>query len=302
MSAAALIAIDWGTSSFRASLLDRDGAALDRIDAAEGIRAVPDRNFDTAFHRLLGPWIERHPVPILASGMITSRNGWIETPYLGLPAGARELAGALARHETRGTLLHFVTGLADDRPGRAPEIMRGEETEIVGALASGSGDGLFVLPGTHSKWATVAESRVTGFATYMTGEIHAALRGHTILGALMQPGPFAEDALLRGVEQGLSAGPALLNRLFHVRTLTLFGRLAPEEASDFLSGLLIGSEIAAALDVASADAPVTLVGRSDLASRYETALKAAGRPCRRAAPDLAARGLLEIARMAELLK
>ncbi len=299
-SDAALIAVDWGTSSFRACLLSPSGEVLDQIEAPDGILSVGEEGFEATLLRHIGPW--RAPArPIAISGMITSRNGWVETPYVDLPAGRRELAGALTLHQLAdGGEVHFVTGVMQ-RDGDRFDIIRGEECQVVGALLGGAADGLFVLPGTHSKWVAVEDGRIARFSTYMTGELFAALRGHTILGRLMTPGPFARDAFLAGAAAGRETGGALLRELFQLRTRTLFGRLAAEDGADYLSGLLIGHEIADALRHRDGGGAVTIVGRSDLAERYETALREAGCEVRRTGPNLAALGVFAIAQSAGLI-
>ncbi|MDJ1017055.1 MAG: 2-dehydro-3-deoxygalactonokinase [Paracoccaceae bacterium] len=297
----ALIGIDWGTSSLRAFLIGRDGAVLDRLSSPEGIMHVPDRDFEAVFIRLVGPWLSKKPLPILASGMITSRNGWVETPYEQLPLGAQGLARSLVAHETSaGARLHFVTG-ATALHDSGPDVMRGEETQIVGAAAMGLSDGLFVMPGTHSKWVIVESGRIADYATYMTGEVFAALREHTILGTLMQEGPFSEEGFDRGIAAGLKSKSRLLHALFHVRTLPLMGQMEPSMVADYLSGMLIGSEIAAELENGDGVAEVTIVGRSDLANRYERGLAQARVASLRAPDDIVAIGHFVIAKAAGLI-
>ncbi|TNF20289.1 MAG: 2-dehydro-3-deoxygalactonokinase [Rhodobacteraceae bacterium] len=297
----ALIGLDWGTSSFRAALIGAEGRVLDRLAAPEGIMHVEGGRFEAAFTRLLAPWAQHAGLPVLASGMITSRNGWVETPYAGLPAGEADLAAAMQVHRTgEGRVVHFVTGLATEADG-APDVMRGEETQIVGAVAAGIRAGRFVMPGTHSKWVEVAQGRITGFSTWMTGDIFAALRDHTILKALMVAGPFHDEGFRLGVAAGLSAGSDLLHRLFHARSLPLFDKIPAEASADYLSGMLIGAEIAGGSADLQAQGPVTIIGRDDLADRYETALGLAGLQSHRAAPEIVARGHFTIAKAAGLI-
>lgn len=198
-----------------------------------------------------------------------------------------------------GGKIHFVTGMTT-RHGNAPDVMRGEETQIIGASALGMGDGVFVLPGTHSKWLTVANDLITDYATFMTGEVFAALRDHTILGKLMAPGPFHEKGFLLGLASGLSDNAQLLHQLFHVRTLPLFENISEDMTEDYLSGLLIGAEINS-VDLVENSGPVTIIGRDDLADRYEIALGAAGIKSRRAEGDIVASGHFLIAKTAGLL-
>jgi 2-dehydro-3-deoxygalactonokinase len=297
----ALIGLDWGTTSLRVYLIGSDGQVLDHRESREGILQVPGGDFaGTLAARLADRW--RGDLPIVASGMITSRNGWIETPYVDLPAGGAELAAGLVRHAIPGgPVVHFVPGLATEHDG-VPDVMRGEETEIVGAVAGGFGDGLYVMPGTHSKWVMVRDRKLTAYATFMTGEIFAALKDHTILGRLMHDADiFQDDAFARGVEASRTSGTEVLHRLFSVRTLPLFGRLAPEEASDFMSGLLYGAEIAAGQARFEAGSGATVVGSRELSARVRRALELCGIEAQIAPADCAARGLFEIAAAAGLV-
>ncbi len=297
----ALIGIDWGTSSLRAFLIGSEGDVLDSVCSAQGIMHVENRDFDSVLHGLIEPWVGVKDLPVIASGMITSRNGWVETPYVKVPSGADDLADALVPLETaEGVTVRFVTGMTTEHDG-APDVMRGEETQIVGAWAMGMGDGVFVMPGTHSKWITVSDGRIEDYATFMTGEVFGALRAHTILGTLMVEAPFNEEGFHQGVESGLVSGANLLHELFHVRTLPLFGRISEEMAADYLSGMLIGAEIRAANAKLMQGEVVTIVGRDDLTDRYDIALGLAGLESRRAPDNIVARGHFLIAKSAGLL-
>lgn len=295
-----LIGIDWGTSSLRAFLIGNHGEVLDTVSAPQGIMQVGDRDFDPIFERVVRPWLEHRALPIVASGMITSRNGWRETPYIRVPSGAEELAKHLVRHQSSsGIELWFVTGLTTERDG-APDVMRGEETQIVGATAAGMGDGIYVMPGTHSKWISVLGGKIEDYSTYMTGELFGVLKAHTILGTLMVEGPFNDTGFKLGVEASLAGAGDLLHRLFRVRTLPLFGRIGTEMAADYLSGMLIGDEIRAAAGNFGSTT-VTIVGGSDLAQRYARAFELAGLNSRMAPDNIAALGHFMIAREAGLL-
>ncbi len=300
-SDAALLGIDWGTSSLRAFLIGADGSVLDSMSTSEGIMNVAGKDFDAVFDRVVRSFPARSGLPVLMSGMITSRNGWVETPYAHLPLGADELAQSLCHYQTtNGSDVHFVTGAATEHDGR-PDVMRGEETQIVGALASDMTGGMFVMPGTHSKWVTVSASKIVDFSTYMTGEVFAALKDNTILGTLMEPGPFDTSGFEDGVAAGLDGNANLLHNLFHVRTLPLMEKIPQSAVADYMSGLLIGTEIAAATKDVSAGDPVTIVGRSDLSYLYEIALRAGGFTTRPAPNDIVATGHFLIARAAGLL-
>jgi 2-dehydro-3-deoxygalactonokinase len=182
-----------------------------------------------------------------------------------------------------------------------PDVMRGEETQIFGALAlSGREDGLFLLPGTHSKWAEVADGRIVSFRTFMTGEVFGALKDHTILGRLMREAAPDADAFARGVAEGAALGSAgaLLNRLFATRTYRLMDKLPDTALADYLSGLLIGAEIAEA--TRRATAAVTIIASTTLAARYTDALRLLGHASTLAPEDCVAAGHWRIARAAGL--
>ena len=295
-----LVALDWGLTRLRAYLLDGGGSIVERRDSAAGVLAIEAGGFEAALAAAISHW---GAAPVIASGMITSRQGWVETPYLDCPAGAGEIAAALTAHEGAAGPIHFAPGLATRGGGGVPDVMRGEEVQIVGALGPGGGDGeLFLLPGTHSKWARTAAGRVRGFATFMTGEVFSILCEHSILGRMMTAGAQDADAFRRGLDDAWDGGRAggLLHRLFGARTLALFDELASNQTADYLSGLLIGHEVAEGLGFGEA-AAVTIVGTADLALRYETALAHRGVPARRAPDDVAATGLHAIARAAGLI-
>ncbi len=238
-------------------------------------------------------------LPILMSGMVGSRSGWREVPYLevGRGVGAADLAAAAVEVETPAGAARIVPGLASgaDAP---PDVMRGEETQVLGALD----EGLAILPGTHSKLVRVAGGRITGFRTAMTGELYGALAQHTILGETIAApaGPAeAQAGFARGLEAaaGLERPGALLHQLFAVRAGVLLERMPPGQAGEFLSGLLIGAEVAAA--GIGRNARVHVIGEAQLSERYATALEAAGAAPVIAPPDTAAAGLHAIARLIE---
>lgn len=297
-----LIGVDWGTSSLRAFLIGAGGQVLKRVSSFEGIMQASNQAFEVVLDRLIAPWLGGTPLPILASGMITSRSGWLETPYTEMPLDACRLASSLVPHLTAsGKRILFVTGASTELLGK-PDVMRGEETQIIGAAAVGLNNGTFVLPGTHSKWVQVSDGQIVDFSTYMTGEIFAALKGHTILGKLMEDAKFNSDGFEAGVRAGLEGKGNLLHNLFHVRTLPLMDKLPRIATADYLSGLLIGTEVAAATGGDEIITAVTLVGRSDLSERYEIALRIAGMESRRAPEDIVAMGHYLIASAAGLLK
>lgn len=269
-----LIGVDWGTSNLRAFRFDADGVAGEQREAPKGVLAVADGDFEGVLAALAGDWLTEEPARWLLCGMIGSRQGWLETPYAPCPADEVALAGALAPLATRLGPAWIVPGVSFETPDRV-DAMRGEETQIVGVVDPGY-YGVVVAPGTHSKWAEVGAGRITGFRTFMTGELFAVLKAHSILGRLIEAGPPDADAFALGVLRAL-ADPAITSLLFTARAEGLMGRIAPASLESYLSGLLIGAEVAGGLSACPADATITLIGAPQISALYLEALGLAGR-------------------------
>ena len=285
-----MIGVDWGTSSFRAFRLTRDGAIRDRRGAPRGIMAIPDGRFADTLREEIGPWLasgERH---VLLSGMIGSRQGWVEAPYLPCPAGPAEIAAALIDVAFDWAQVKIVPGVSAIDASGVAELMRGEETQLVGVLGAVGGVAWACLPGTHAKWARVEDGRIAGFSTYLTGEAYAALRGHTILGRMMRDGATEPAAFDQGVARAAQPG-GLLHHLFGVRSLALVGRLTEGEGASYLSGLLIGHEVRAALAGIPSGAVVHMIGAPELTALYARAVEACGGMAERLNGEAAAKGL-----------
>ena len=273
-----LVALDWGTTSLRAYLLGAAGVVLDRRSESLGILQIPGRDFAGVYRTVTKEWRQHHPgLPAIASGMIGSAQGWIEAPYVDVPADLDAVVRMMAVEPDTG--LRIIPGLS--QRGAAPDVMRGEETQLFGAQAhsrSLAHGGRVVLPGTHSKWARISNGRIEGFTTYMTGELFAVLRGHSILGRLADPAAAGETAVgpgfLRGVQAARDAPGALSSLLFSARSTVLVGDLPATESLDYLSGLLIGDELRWALT--AGDPPLAIVGDPTLGGRYVAALREFG--------------------------
>ena len=330
------IGLDWGTSAARAFVFDAGGQVLAEsppsVGAALGVQSLhaslgrPPEAAD--FARALATLLDSLPgepdtsadavqwPPLIACGMIGSKQGLIDAGYLACPIAPAELAGRLVPAPCGQFLLHVVPGLkmasTPERPGRMrqmPDVMRGEETQILGVLGmklpgekdpvamdasklepkreAGSPSQvarLMVLPGSHSKWASVHEGRIERFETHFSGELFAALSQHTILGRLFEPATAAASAGEQAFHDGLAlareAPDQMQKHLFSVRALGLSGELAAQAGASFLSGLLIGHELCAALPGFDPDLAIDIVGSDALCARYATALKAFGRESR----------------------
>jgi 2-dehydro-3-deoxygalactonokinase len=301
----ALIAIDWGTSAARAYRLDARGGIVDERSAPLGVQKVAAGGFPEALRVLLDGMADEG-MPLIACGMIGSRQGWVEAPYRECPADLDAFAAALTL--VPGTRLTIVPGLiCRDRTG-VPDVMRGEETKVLGAFDASVPQGerrVIVLPGTHCKWALVGARGIETFATFMTGEMYAVLREHSILGRLAVAGSDG-TALERGVARSLAAEAGLTHDLFSARALALTGELAPEAVGDYLSGLLLGAEIAAGRrwleQHAVAGESLTLVGDAALCERYRRAFALASIDAAPGRPAAAARGLWRIAQRAGMVR
>jgi 2-dehydro-3-deoxygalactonokinase len=306
MKTPSLIGLDWGTSVLRAYLLGEGGAVLASRSENWGIMHVPGGDFPAAYDAMTLAWREKWPgLPALSSGMVGSAQGWRHAPYCPCPSGVNDLAQAMVQVSlSDNCLLHIVPGLL--LSGAVPDVIRGEETQIFGAMMSVpelAEDALFILPGSHSKWAVVRREKIVDFKTYMTGELFAALCEHTILGRPAREadaGKSTSEAFERGVcaiRDGGARGLSAL--LFSTRSLVLTQQLDAGDSLEYLSGLLIGEEIRCALP---AGAPhLALIGARALCERYQRALVLFGSPTPRLVEDTAAKGLWEIARISGLL-
>ena len=290
-----LIAIDWGTSSLRGAQLGAEGQVLATRELARGILTVPPSQFETVFNEHFGDWMTAPDALCLISGMAGSRQGWQEAPYCPCPAGFTELGQHLLwLQQDRIALVPGLSCLGQDAM-QTPDVMRGEEVQIFGALQlAGRDTATLVLPGTHSKWAQVDNARVTRFRTFMTGELYALLSQHSILGKTLDlNGEFNEAAFLQGVDQIQAAG-SVLHQLFAVRTLGLFERLPAADLPSYLSGLLIGEELRTQNRPAT-QGPLILIGSDSLTLRYTLALRHLGIDCRSHGAEATWAGLFALA-------
>jgi 2-dehydro-3-deoxygalactonokinase len=271
----ALLGIDWGTSNRRAWWLDADGALLAEHGDGQGLFASQGR-FAAALDDLLahGPALPPH-APILMSGMVGSASGWQEVPYADTATPLHALRHQLAAVASARWRCFIVPGVRFDGPDGSVDVMRGEETQLLGALALGQGDGWAVLPGTHSKWVRLEGGRVAELATFMTGELFALLTQHGTLAAITREGAARPDAFDRGL--AAAGRSALSHALFGCRAQVVAGRMPAADAREYLSGLLIGAEWHDVRRRTGALPPrVALIGSVDLENRYAAAGAAFG--------------------------
>lgn len=315
---ARVIALDWGSTSCRAYLLDENAVPLAYASSDEGVLAVsagtdpgPQRAaaYEAALHRLCEDWVKDGSLPIIACGMVGSDQGWATVPYASLPLDLCEPAFVLEPVQTRFGTMHIVPGV--ESTGTAPDVIRGEETQLVAgmleliAAGGADGDNVFVLPGTHSKWARTSGTRLVEFRTWMTGEMYALVREHSIVGRAAQPSKRADwGAFDAGVERARAfADDGILGTLFSTRALVLANKLSPRSVDDYLSGLMIGAETVSVVQgwLGGHAGPIRMSGSAVLSERYERALSALNVTTVRASPDATASALGHLAERAGLV-
>ncbi|MCZ8335259.1 MAG: 2-dehydro-3-deoxygalactonokinase [Rhodobacteraceae bacterium] len=268
------IAVDWGTTNLRAFAIGRGGVVA-QVTSDDGMGKLDKDGFEPALLRLIGPWLaEGRVTEVVACGMVGSRQGWHEAPYRAVPCAPLD-PGSLVTAPTRDARIRvrLVPGLKQAQPA---DVMRGEETQIAGALALMPGfDGVICLPGTHSKWAHLSAGEVVSFQTYLTGEMFALLSQASVLRHGMQGEGWDEAAFDAGVSDALSRPERIGAKLFGIRAEGLISGLPAAAARARLSGLLIGMELAAARPYWLGQA-VVIVGSEGISASYARALKALG--------------------------
>jgi 2-dehydro-3-deoxygalactonokinase len=288
-----VIGVDWGTSNFRAYRINAEGAVVARSSSPQGILRVGEGNFEEALRAEVGAWLQEGENQILLCGMAGSRQGWMEAGYLRCPVGIEELAGSVIQVPFFGAQVLLVPGVMGPDAGKAPELMRGEETAAMGILDDCAGAGLVCFPGTHSKWIQLSDGKIVSFTTSMTGEVYGALCKCTILERTMTGSAVTEEAAFREGVLRSSDGGGLLHHLFGVRTRVLMGQLGEEASASYLSGLLIGHEVRATMP---RGAGVVLAGAAQLCGLYMQAIEACGGRAKLAEENAAALGLVAIGR------
>jgi 2-dehydro-3-deoxygalactonokinase len=277
----AFIAGDWGMTHLTLVLCDASGNA---IETRRGAGAAESRGrFAQEFDALSAGWNAAGPKPVVLCGTVGASFGWREAPCLPAPANLGELAG---RCVTVRDGIRIVPGVRCTNPLGAPDIMRSEETQLLGAqgldATMGRGQQLVCMPGTHTKWVSLQGSVLRQFLTSPTGELFAMLREHSVLVG-DQPAPYAHDPV--EFERGLAAAAAhpevsVLHKLFQCRTLRLERQLSAEGAPSWMSGLLVGTDVAGALPLFAAHdarAPVYVIGTPELTAAYSLAIARHGR-------------------------
>ena len=262
------IAVDWGTTNRRAYRIENGGRNAAEFEDGKGILSVGRGGFEAAIAEIREKLGER---PMLLAGMVGSNRGWVEAPYVPCPASADDLARGLVRI---GEDVAIVPGVSMS-DGRS-DVMRGEEVQLLGAIASGQipKDCLVCHPGTHNKWVRVTSGRIASFQTVMTGELFSMLKARSILSDLLSQRVKPAEAFREGVRRGLE-GAGITSELFEVRARFLLGKLAAADGASMVSGLLIGEDVRVGLKE-SMGSSVVVMGRPELTRLYTAALEVAG--------------------------
>lgn len=266
------VALDWGSTNLRAYAM-QGHSILAQADGPGAATLSDGAMFEAALLGAVGDWLGDAPMPMLACGMVGSRQGWIEAPYLDLPCPPIDPAAMVRAPASDPRIdLRILPGLRQKNPA---DVMRGEETQLAGLLAlSPDFDGVACLPGTHSKWARISAGEVVGFQTALTGELFHLLSTTSVLRHGMGAG-WDDAAFEAGVTEGRRDADRLIARLFTLRAEGLAGELPPDAARARLSGLLIGAELAAMRGWWLGQ-DVALIGAQALTARYAAALALQG--------------------------
>ncbi|TFW05169.1 2-dehydro-3-deoxygalactonokinase [Oxalobacteraceae bacterium OM1] len=280
------VGIDWGTSNRRAYVLDDRGEIVRHHSDDQGILQVTRGGYVSSLWELLQR-LEVQEADVVMCGMVGSRNGWQEAPYLGIEQPLTTLRDAMMEVESGlpGVRCRIVPGYAYTDPQGMPDVMRGEETQVLGALALSAANGWFLHPGTHSKWVRVEEGCMQQFATFMTGELYALMSEHGTLSKVMAQRESVPEAFAAGVRASEHGG--FTHLAFCCRALVVTDRMPPEHTASYLSGLLIGAEVHDILrrPETRIEAPVQVIGSPTLTSRYMSALELLNVPARAWQPD-----------------
>lgn len=299
----AVVAVDWGTSNLRLWPLDRTGNPIDCIKSNEGMRNLAQADFAVTLDRHLEKAGAPADVPVIMCGMVGARQGWQEAPYVSVPCDIAEPASGAVSVKNMARDIRILPGMANRNVGQA-DVMRSEETQLLG-LVEHLGDtlsGLVCMPGTHAKWVHVENHRVLDFFTSLSGEMFAALGAASVLKHALEgaSGQVDENGAVftDGVMQSLDNPATILNRLFSVRPKSLLHDLSNEDAAAFISGTIIGQDIAGAKARFGNYSSVTLVESGHLGSLYASALQIAGFKTQAVDGDeLAVAGLVHAARL-----
>ena len=264
------IAIDWGTSNFRAYLLDND-KVLDKISSNDGMKFVKRNDFENVLIKNLSSWFSSNDnIQILASGMVGAKQGWTEVPYAKAPCEVLKLNLGTPKVKNKKLKVYILSGISQNNP---EDVMRGEETQLAGFLLDNpTFNGSICLPGTHSKWVNVEKYKILNFNTYLTGELYEIVKKYSVLKHSLSNNDICEKKLIEGVEITLKSPNNFSNKLFQLRAKDLLKNQSSVEANSLLSGYFLGLELLGS-KVYWFRKDVILIGSDFLNRYYELCLK-----------------------------
>lgn len=313
LNRAALICVDWGSSNFRAFLLDHSGNLLDTIDTNQGMLKLEQSSFEPVLLNLLEEWVAEEKIPILMAGMVGSAGGWRNIEYVACPIDIENLSANIIPIENALNLkIAIIPGIETDKSSSTYDVARGEEVQVLGAMSMIGkhyiGDSLFCLPGTHSKWITMKNKKITDFSTHITGELFAILTNHSMIAATKPNNNRLDETVFVQALKYVKKFGGLANYLFSARSNMLNGQLANADIDNYISGILIGNEVKEmrqampSLKLDQNSNIVYLVGNDLLNKNYFTALKFFGlRPVILDGLEASYRGMYLVAKQAGYL-
>ena len=290
------IAGDWGTSNLTLYLCEHNHHESSTSNHAVGIEEKPrhgsvildtrsgpginriNGDFETTFFNLVQDWLDQcGDIPVLLSGMVGSTIGWKEAPYLPCPASAAQITSKRLKFEARGIRFSILTGLRTHNPLGEPDVMRGEELQVLGWLRQQTkltGKRMIVLPGTHNKWALVENNKISSFLTAFTGELFALLVNHSVLISKEKSVEFNQSAYFDGLEMINKQGNAqLVHTLFSARSKQVLGEMSSAEAANYVSGMIIGADVLGASKLFGDIDEVNIIAEPELSRNYAIALE-----------------------------
>ena len=266
------IAVDWGTTNLRAWAMSADGRVLDSASSDRGMSSLVQAEFEPCLIDMIGHWLGSAQTPVVACGMVGSRQGWSEAPYRLAPTTP---AGGLHKVVCNDNRIN-VSILPGLKQLKHPDVMRGEETQIAGFLSANKDfDGVLCLPGTHTKWVHISAGEVVSFQTFMTGEMFQMLCEHSVLRHSIGSGGWDDDAFNMAISDAISNPATVASKLFQLRASDLLEGATPAANRARMSGLLIGMELAASKPYWLGQ-KIALVGAPKLNDLYEKALASQG--------------------------
>jgi 2-dehydro-3-deoxygalactonokinase len=268
------IAVDWGTSNMRAWAMSASGTVLAEANSDQGMGKLDRSGFEPALLAVIKDWIDG-PTTVIACGMVGSRQGWVEAPYAAVPCATLPEGLVQAQTNHPDLTVYVIPGIKQANPA---DVMRGEETQITGFLARNKNwDGVICLPGTHTKWVHISADEVVSFQTFMTGELFDVIATQTVLRHSIAADGWDDEAFAQGLDMGLSRPERLAARLFSLRANGLLNDMRGTAARAQLSGLLIGTELAAAKPYWLGQ-QIAVIGDSKLSKLYVDALATQAAP------------------------